>query len=651
MSLLKWIDHRLPIFSFMRKELVDYQTPKNLNYMWNFGSLAGICLVIMIVTGIFLAMHYIPDATKAFDSVEHIMRDVNGGWLIRYIHMNGASIFFIVVYLHIARGLYYGSYKAPRELLWILGVFIFLAMMATAFLGYVLPWGQMSFWGATVITNLFSAFPFGESIVQWLWGGYAVDQPTLNRFFALHYLLPFIIVGITVLHLTALHQFGSNNPLGVEKKHKSDTIAFHPYYTIKDLYGLSFLFTLWAFFVFFAPNFFGEPDNYIPANPMVTPAHIVPEWYFLPFYAILRAVPNKLLGVLSMFGAIIVLMVLPWLDRHPVKSGRFRPYFKYFYVLFCLDVVLLGYVGANAPEGIFIILGQLSTAYYFFHFLVIIPVLSKYEPILPLPESISNPTITATASHTTKIGLLIILGISSFTSTVCAGEHAMTPPQQSWGFQGLTGTIDKAAAQRGFQVYKEVCSVCHSVKQVRFRELEALGFSKAEIKALAASYTIHIINDEGESAERPGLPSDAIPAPYPNDNAARAANAGSIPPDLSLMTKARKHGPDYIYALLTHYDKTPPHGLSIPEGKYYNPIMPGDIIAMTAPLHPDQVTYADGTKATVDQMARDVVEFLSWVAEPEMEKRKQSGIAVVLYLLILTVLLYLTKRRIWSNLK
>lgn len=648
MSFMKWIDDRLPIFSFVRKELVDYQTPKNLNYMWNFGSLAGICLVIMIITGIFLAMHYIPDATKAFDSVEHIMRDVNGGWLIRYIHMNGASIFFIVVYLHIARGLYYGSYKAPRELLWILGVFIFLAMMATAFLGYVLPWGQMSFWGATVITNLFSAFPFGEGIVQWLWGGFSVDQPTLNRFFALHYLLPFIIVGITVLHLTALHQFGSNNPLGVEKKYKTDTIPFHPYYTVKDLYGLSFLFTLWAFFVFFAPNFFGEPDNYIPANPMVTPEHIVPEWYFLPFYAILRAVPNKLLGVLSMFGAIIVLMVLPWLDRHPVKSGRFRPYFKYFYALFCMDVLLLGYVGANPPEGFFIILGQLATAYYFFHFLVLIPVLSKYEPILPLPESISSPTKKASAKKTIIVTFLALSSLGTYAS---ANPGSATLEKQHWGFQNVTGTFDKAAAQRGFQVYKEVCSVCHGVKRVRFRELEALGFSPAQIKALAASYTISIINEEGEPAERKGLPSDAIPGPYANDNAARAANAGSLPPDLSLMPKARKHGPDYIYALLTHYDQPKPKGLDVPEGKYYNPIMPGGIIAMAPPLHADQVTYADGTKATVAQMARDVVEFLSWTAEPELEKRKQSGFAVVLYLLVLTILLYLTKRRIWSRIK
>lgn len=393
MSIIKWIDERLPLISFLRKELVDYQTPKNLNYMWNFGSLAGICLVIMIITGIFLAMHYVPSTKEAFDSVERIMRDVNGGWLLRYIHMNGASMFFIVVYIHIFRGLYYGSYKAPRELLWMLGVVILLVMMATAFMGYVLPWGQMSFWGATVITNLFSAFPGGEAIVEWLWGGYSVDNPTLNRFFVLHYLMPFILIGIIILHLVALHQFGSNNPLGVEKKTKADTIPFHPYYTIKDLFGLGVFLSIYAYFVFFNPNFFGEPDNYIPANPLVTPEHIVPEWYFLPFYAILRAIPNKLLGVLSMFGSIFVLFVLPWLDRHPVRSGRFRPYYKWLFWLIVLDVLVLGWVGAKPPEGMYIIIGQLATVYYFFHFIILMPLLSRYEPVLELPESISQPHV------------------------------------------------------------------------------------------------------------------------------------------------------------------------------------------------------------------------------------------------------------------
>ena len=390
----RWIDHRLPIFSFMNHELNEYPTPKSLSYWWNFGSLAGITLIIMIITGITLSMHYTAHVDHAFQSVERIMRDVNYGWLIRYIHMNGASFFFIVVYIHIFRGLYYGSYKTPRELLWILGVVILLLMMATAFMGYVLPWGQMSFWGATVITNLFSAIPLvGESIVTWLWGGFSVDNATLNRFFSLHFLLPFVIVGVVVLHIVALHRFGSNNPLGIDTKGPQDQLPFHPYYTIKDLFGLSVFLTIFSFMVFFQPNFLGHPDNYIPANPLVTPAHIVPEWYFLPFYAILRAVPDKLGGVLMMFGAIAVLFILPWLDRSPIRSGGFRPIFKIFFWVFVIDCVALTYLGAQPAEGIYVILSRVATAYYFIHFLVLLPFLSVFERPKPLPRSISEPVL------------------------------------------------------------------------------------------------------------------------------------------------------------------------------------------------------------------------------------------------------------------
>ncbi|MBO6559335.1 MAG: cytochrome b/b6 [Nisaea sp.] len=391
---VRWIDHRLPIFSFLHHEAHEYPTPKNLSYWWNFGSLAGIMLVIMLVTGITLAMHYTPHVDYAFDSVERIMRDVNSGWLIRYIHMNGASFFFIAVYIHIFRGLYYGSYKAPRELLWMLGVVIMLLMMATAFMGYVLPWGQMSFWGATVITNLFSAIPVvGDSIVTWLWGGFSVDNPTLNRFFALHYLLPFVIFAVVVLHIVALHRFGSNNPLGIDVKGPQDTIPFHPYYTIKDMFGLAVFLIPFCGFVFFAPNFLGHPDNYIPANPLVTPAYIVPEWYFLPFYAILRAVPDKLLGVLAMFGAIAVLFILPWLDRSPVRSGKFRPVFKIFFWLLFLDCILLTWLGGKPAEGVYVIAARFATAYYFFYFLIALPLLSIFETPKPLPKSISESVL------------------------------------------------------------------------------------------------------------------------------------------------------------------------------------------------------------------------------------------------------------------
>ena len=331
----------------------------------------------------------------AFESVERIMRDVNFGWLIRYIHMNGASMFFIAVFIHIFRGLYFGSYKAPREILWILGVVILLLMMATAFMGYVLPWGQMSFWGATVITNLFSAFPIiGDHIVTWLWGGFSVDNPTLNRFFALHYLLPFVLLGVVFLHVAAVHVHGSNNPVGIDIKGPQDSLPFHPYFTIKDTFGLGVFLLVFAGFVFFAPNYMGHPDNYIPANPLVTPAHIVPEWYFLPFYAILRAVPDKLGGVLAMFGAIAVLFVVPWLDTSKVRSANYRPLYRQFFWVLVVACVLLGYAGSQPAEGVWLIIARVASIYYFAHFLIILPLLGKLERPRPLPNSISEPVLT-----------------------------------------------------------------------------------------------------------------------------------------------------------------------------------------------------------------------------------------------------------------
>lgn len=400
--ILNWIEYRLPIISFIDDSVgTGYPTPKNLSYWWNFGSIAGIVLTIMIVTGIFLAMYYTPHADYAFESVDRIMRDVNYGWLIRYLHTNGASMFFIAVYIHMFRGLYYGSYKAPRELLWMIGIFIILAMMATAFMGYVLPWGQMSFWGATVITSLFSAIPLaGKSIVLWLWGGYGVSNPTLNRFYSLHYLLPFVIFALVFIHLWALHVHKSNNPTGVDIKSSADTIPFHPYFTIKDLYGLAVFMLFYLAFVFFAPDFFGSPVNYIKANPMLTPPHIVPEWYLLPFYAILRAinfnlwfVPAKLIGVIAMFSSILILLALPWLDRSKVRSSRFRPIYKQFFWIFIIDVLVLGYVGSQPPGGIMVPIGQVATAYYFTHFLIITPLVGIFEKPRPLPESISASVI------------------------------------------------------------------------------------------------------------------------------------------------------------------------------------------------------------------------------------------------------------------
>ncbi len=396
-SFARWLERRLPILGFMYHFFVAYPTPKNLNYMWTFGAILSFMLVAQILTGVVLAMHYTPETTLAFESIEHIMRDVNWGMFLRYSHANGASMFFLAVYIHIFRGMYYGSYKEPREVLWILGVFIFLAMMATGFLGYVLPWGQMSFWAATVITNLFSAIPVvGNSITAWLLGGYSVDNPTLNRFFALHYLLPFILCAIVALHVWALHVTGQNNPTGVEVKDvEKETVPFTPFATMKDAFGIGVFLVVYAWLTFFVPNYLGHPDNYIEANPLVTPPHIVPEWYFLPFYAVLRAIPNKLLGVIALFLAVLIPAALPWLDTSKVKSARYRPWFRKAFWIFVVVCIGLGYLGAQPAEGVYLWSARILSTYYFFHFLVLLPLLGKYEKTRPEPESIAS-SISAT---------------------------------------------------------------------------------------------------------------------------------------------------------------------------------------------------------------------------------------------------------------
>ena len=403
----RWLDKRLPILRLTHDTMTTFPTPRNLNVWYTFGAILTFCLGVQIVSGIVLAMHYVPSADLAFNSVEKIMRDVNYGWLIRYLHANGASMFFLVVYLHMFRGLYYGSYKAPREVLWILGMLIYLLMTATAFFGYVLPWGQMSFWGATVITSLFSAIPYaGDAVTTWLWGGFAVGDATLNRFFSLHYLLPFVIAGVVGLHIWALHVPGNNNPLGIDVKGPQDTVPFHPYYTMKDAFYLSLFVIVFAGFVFFAPNFFGNPDNYTQANPLVTPPDIVPEWYLLPFYAMLRSVPQKLIGVLVLVGALVIPFLAPWLDTSKVRSCRFRPLMKQCFWLFGLDCLLLGYVGSQGADAALnlgamqlplVWLARIGTAYYYGYFLALMPLIGLIEKPKTLPESIAKSVLGAKA--------------------------------------------------------------------------------------------------------------------------------------------------------------------------------------------------------------------------------------------------------------
>jgi ubiquinol-cytochrome c reductase cytochrome b/c1 subunit len=391
---MKWLERRLPIAGLVYSSFVVYPTPRNLNYWWTFGGILSFMLGVQIITGIVLSMHYTPHVDFAFRSVEGIMRDVNYGWLLRYLHSNGAAMFFLAVYIHMFRGMYYGSYKEPREVLWILGVILYLLMMATGFMGYVLPWGQMSFWAATVITNLFSAIPLvGDPIVTWLWGGYAVGNPTLNRFYSLHYLLPFVIAGVVVLHVWALHVVGQNNPTGIEPKTDKDVVAFTPYATIKDGFLMACFMIVFAWFVFYIPNFLGHADNYIPANPAVTPTHIVPEWYYLPFYAILRAIPNKLLGVAALFGSILILAFMPWLDTSRVRSARYRPLYKQFFWLWVIGFVLLGWLGAKPPEGVYVVMARILTLYYFGFFIIVLPLLGIFEKTKPLPQSIADSVL------------------------------------------------------------------------------------------------------------------------------------------------------------------------------------------------------------------------------------------------------------------
>jgi ubiquinol-cytochrome c reductase cytochrome b/c1 subunit len=670
-AFMKWMERRLPIAGLIYSSFVVYPTPRNLNYWWTFGGILSFMLGVQIVTGIVLAMHYTPQADMAFDSVETIMRDVNYGWLLRYLHSNGASMFFLAVYIHMFRGLYYGSYKEPREVLWILGVIIYLLMMATGFMGYVLPWGQMSFWAATVITNLFSAIPLvGEPIVNWLWGGYAVGNPTLNRFYSLHYLLPFLIAGVVVLHIWALHVAGQNNPAGIEPKSEQDTVNFTPYATIKDAFLMVAFCILFAWFVFYIPNYLGHPDNYIPANPGVTPPHIVPEWYYLPFYAILRSIPNKLLGVLALLASIVILAFVPWLDTSKVKSARYRPLYRGFFWLHVASCIGLGWLGSKPPEGGYVLAARLLTFYYFAHFIIVMPLLGWIEKTKPLPNSITEAVLAKSKGAVASVAALIMLGGFLAAPTSARAAEQPEPPQLSWSFAGPFGTYDQGQLQRGFKIYKEVCSACHSLKMISFRNLAepgGPGFTEAQAAALAASYQIKDgPNDQGEMFERPGRLADHFPPPYANDEAARAAFGGGLPPDMSVLAKARGYergfprfvfdvftqyqegGPDYIAALLQGYEKAPA-GFTLPPNTHYNRYFPSHAILMPPPLQAGQVKYNDGSPETLAQYSKDIAAFLMWAAEPHLVARKRLGFKVMIFLVVFTGLLYFTKKRVWES--
>jgi len=530
----------------------------------------------------------------------------------------------------------------------------------------------MSYWAATVITNLFSAIPVvGDPIVTWLWGGFSVGNPTLARFFSLHYLLPFAIFGVVVLHIWALHVVGQNNPSGIDPQTEKDTVPFTPHATIKDAFFIAAFCVVYAWFVFYIPGYLGHADNNIPANPAVTPAHIVPEWYYLPFYAILRSVPNKLLGVIALFSSIGILVFLPWLDTSRVKSATYRPLYKQFFWLFVLTCVLLGWLGSKPPEGGYVILSRLLTAWYFIHFIIVLPLLGLIERPKPLPGSIAEAALKGGKA---AIVLALAIGAAALVGApqraAAQEQDQLQPPRNGWSFAGPFGTFDRGQLQRGFKVYREVCQVCHGLARLSFRNLGeegGPGFSEAQVAAVAAEYKIKDgPNEQGDMFERPGRPADHFPPPFANEQQARLVNGGALPPDMSVLAKARsyprgfpgfvfdlftqyqEHGVDYIAALMKGYDN-PPAGVTAPPGTFYNKYFPSHNLAMPQPLFPGQVTYEDGSPQTLEQYSQDVAAFLMWAAEPHLDQRKRIGFQVMIYLIVMAGLLYFTKKKIWRE--
>jgi ubiquinol-cytochrome c reductase cytochrome b/c1 subunit len=486
--------------------------------------------------------------------------------------------------------------------------------------------------------------------------------------------LPFAIAGVVVLHIWALHVVGQNNPAGIEPKTKKDVVPFTPYATVKDAFFLVAFCVVYAWFVFYIPNYLGHPDNYIPANPGVTPAHIVPEWYYLPFYAILRSIPNKLFGVLALFGSILILAFLPWLDSSKVKSATYRPLYKQFFWIFVAVCIGLGWLGSQPPEGIYVIVSRVFTAWYFIHFLIVLPLLGRYETPKPLPTSISAAVLKgkglASIAVAAVIGLAAIVGA---TPRAQAQEHETPkPPKLSWSFAGPFGKYDRAQIQRGFKIYREVCQNCHSLSLLSFRNLAdegGPGFSEAQVDAIAAQYKVKDApNDQGDINDRPARAADHFPPVFANEQAARAANGGALPPDMSVLAKARGYergfplfifdiftqyqeaGPDYIAAILKGYEDAP-KGFALPAGANYNTYFPGHALGMPKPLSDGQVEYTDGTPATLEQYSKDIASFLMWAAEPHLDARKQLGMSVLGFLIVFAGLLYFTKKKIWHEIE
>ncbi len=608
------------------------QVPRDQGPLWSFGLLAGVSLVLMLLTGVFLAMNYVV-GVQPFETIQWLMRDVSYGWLIRFMHMDGTSIFFVIAFINLGRSLYYGSYKRPRERVWMLGLVTLMLMMLTAYTGYLLPMGQMSYWSTLALAQTLAGFPFvGHNIVRWIMGADGIDGATLTHFYTFHLLFALSIVGAVVAHLKARRIDGV-------VASSVETVPFHPFYTVRAAVALLTFLILCAVIVFFLPYTFEQSANFQPADPLVMPSNITPQWYLLPFYAMTRCTQSPLLSLALVVAGWAVLFALPWLDPSLMHGRRllFHPALFGFFVV----VILLGWAGAHPTTSGWVLLDRLFTLLYFLFFLVGVPLLGVIEtPGLSLNL---RPRFSVKALLAGRGAGALLLAALLLASTAARAEDTA-----SWGFQGAFGTFDRASLQRGFQVYAQACAACHAMQFLRYGDLEGIGLTPAQTAAIAAIAQVPGGYDSaGLPVTRPGIPSDPFHAPWPNAQAARAASYGAYPPDLSLIVDQRPDGPTYVDHLLTGYGDAPP-GVTLFPNRSWNAAFPGHQIAMGAPLRAGQMTFLDGTRATVPQMSRDVTTFLAWAADPSVEDRRQDGVRVILFLGFLLFLTTLLRRRIWG---
>jgi ubiquinol-cytochrome c reductase cytochrome b/c1 subunit len=633
-------DHEAPAHRVATTGPGATRVPRDQGPLWSFGLLAGVSLVLMLLTGVFLAMNYVV-GVQPFETIQWIMRDVSYGWLIRFMHMAGTSIFFVIAFINLGRSLYYGSYKRPRQWVWMLGLVTLILMMLTAYTGYLLPMGQMSYWSTLALARTVAGFPFGgHNIVRWIMGGDSIDGATLTHVYTFHLLFALAIGGAVMAHLQA-RRIEAAEPSTVE------TVPFHPFYTVRAAVALLTFLIVCAVIVFFLPYTFEQSANFQPADPLVMPSNITPQWYLLPFYAMTRCTQSPLLSLALVVAGWVVLFALPWLDPTPLHGQRHRPLFQPALFGFFVVVILLGWAGSHPTTSGWVLLDRLFTLLYFLFFLVGVPLLGVIE----------TPGITLDIRQRFNVkallegrgaGVVLVAALLSTTTAARAQDTANASQDEGWGFKGAFGTFDRASLQRGFQVYQQACAACHGMQFLRYGDLEGIGLSPAQTAAIAATVQVPDgFNSAGLSVTRPGIPSDPFHDPWPNAQAARAASYGAYPPDLSLIVDQRPDGPTYIDHLLTGYGPAPT-GMTLFPNRRWNAAFPGNQIAMAAPLRAGQMTFLDETRATVPQMSRDVTTFLAWAADPSVEERRQDGVRVILFLGFLLFLTTLLRRRIWG---